>query len=42
MAPYSSIVSELDPEKKGIIYMRMSPYFEEFNYEEEEDIESEG
>ncbi|MCM3759353.1 FtsQ-type POTRA domain-containing protein [Alkalihalobacillus oceani] len=41
IAPYPSIVSDLDPEKKGILHMRMSPYFEEFVVEEEED-DSEG
>ncbi len=41
MAPYPSIVRELDRHREGILHMRMSPYFEEFNHEEEED-KSEG
>ncbi|WP_088105005.1 cell division protein FtsQ/DivIB [Halalkalibacter urbisdiaboli] len=42
MAPYPSIIQELDPKKKGIIHMRMSPYFEEFSNKEEEESEGEG
>ncbi|NEU29461.1 FtsQ-type POTRA domain-containing protein [bacterium LRH843] len=41
LAPYPSIVRELDPNKKGILHMRMSPYFEEFIIEEEENSEGE-
>ncbi len=40
ISPYPSIVKELGPGKQGIIHMRMSPYFEEYNTEEA--IESEG
>jgi cell division protein FtsQ len=40
IAPYSSIVSELDPTQKGIIHMRITPYFEAF--EEDELSEGEG
>ena len=39
---YPAIVKELDPEKRGIIHMKMNPYFEQFVNEEEETIESEG
>lgn len=42
IAPYPAIVSELDPNNKGIIHMKMNPYFELFNPEEEQEIESEG
>lgn len=42
LAPYPSIVQELDPEKKGVLHMRMSPYFEEFVDEEESENEGEG
>ncbi|MFC0558698.1 cell division protein FtsQ/DivIB [Halalkalibacter alkalisediminis] len=42
LAPYPSIVEELNESKKGILHMRMSPYFEEFETEEETDSESEG
>lgn len=42
IAPYSAIVSELDPNNKGIIHMKMNPYFELFDPEEEQEIESEG
>ncbi|WP_100404561.1 cell division protein FtsQ/DivIB [Bacillus solitudinis] len=42
MAPYAAIVREIEPEKEGIIHMRMSPYFEEFSHEEEEQSEGEG
>jgi cell division protein FtsQ len=42
LAPYSAIVSELDPNVKGIIHMKINPYFELFDPEEEQEIESEG
>lgn len=42
MAPYPSIVKELDQNKEGILHMRMSPYFEEFGLKEEEGSEGEG
>ncbi len=42
MAPYPSIVKELDPKQEGILHMRMSPYFEQFHVEEEETSEGEG
>ncbi|KHF40776.1 cell division protein FtsQ/DivIB [Halalkalibacter okhensis] len=42
VAPYPSIVKELDKEKQGILHLRMSPYFEEFITEEETDSEGEG
>ncbi|WP_368503993.1 cell division protein FtsQ/DivIB [Alkalihalophilus sp. As8PL] len=42
MRPYPSIVRELDPSRRGILHMKMSPYFEDFDLEEEEDIEVEG
>ncbi|MDT8859118.1 FtsQ-type POTRA domain-containing protein [Alkalihalobacillus sp. MEB130] len=42
LAPYPSIVRELDQEKQGILHLRMSPYFEEFNTEEETESEGEG
>ncbi|MFV8827059.1 cell division protein FtsQ/DivIB [Alkalihalobacterium sp. APHAB7] len=41
IAPYPSIVKEIDPNKTGIIHMRMTPYFEEFIGEEEEEGEGE-
>ncbi|GAF66168.1 cell division protein FtsQ/DivIB [Alkalihalobacillus trypoxylicola] len=44
MAPYPSIVHEIDHNKNGILHMRMSPYFEEFSTEEsieDEDLEGE-
>ncbi|MCE7794698.1 FtsQ-type POTRA domain-containing protein [Salipaludibacillus sp. CUR1] len=43
IAPYPSVVEQLDPEEEGIVHMRMNPYFERFNTEdEEEEIEIEG
>lgn len=42
IAPYSAIVGELDPNNKGIIHMKINPYFELFDPEEEQEIESEG
>lgn len=39
---YPAIVKELDPEVKGIIHMKMNPYFEQFDNEEEQEVESEG
>ncbi|MFC0473083.1 cell division protein FtsQ/DivIB [Halalkalibacter kiskunsagensis] len=42
LAPYPSIVKELDQNKKGILHMRMSPYFEELEVEEDTDLEGEG
>ncbi|WP_216830869.1 cell division protein FtsQ/DivIB [Alkalihalobacterium elongatum] len=41
IAPYPSIVKEIDSNKLGIIHMRMTPYFEEFIGEEEEEGEGE-
>ncbi|WP_209125815.1 cell division protein FtsQ/DivIB [Alkalihalobacillus sp. BA299] len=41
IAPYPSIVKEIDPSKTGVIHMRMTPYFEEFIVEEEEESEGE-
>ncbi|WP_078554840.1 cell division protein FtsQ/DivIB [Bacillus alkalicellulosilyticus] len=40
IAPYASIIKEINPDSKGIIHMRMTPYFE--NYETEEETASEG
>lgn len=40
--PYPTIVKELDPNVRGIIHMKMNPYFEQFGIEEEHEIESEG
>lgn len=42
MLAYPTIVNEIDPEKKGILHMKMSPYFEELTTEEDEGIEGEG
>ncbi|GAE33859.1 cell division protein FtsQ/DivIB [Halalkalibacter akibai] len=43
LSSYAAIVKELDTNKKGILHLRMSPYFEEFESEEEElKSESEG
>lgn len=42
IAAYPAIVDELDPNIKGIIHMKMNPYFEQFDNEEEQEIESEG
>ncbi|WP_026689994.1 cell division protein FtsQ/DivIB [Alteribacter aurantiacus] len=39
IAPYPTIVSQLDRDAKGIIHMRMSPYFE--SYTTDESIEGE-
>ncbi|OIJ17747.1 cell division protein FtsQ [Anaerobacillus alkalidiazotrophicus] len=36
---YPAIVRELDPNNKGVIHMRMNPYFEQFDIGEEEGIE---
>ncbi|WP_096199263.1 cell division protein FtsQ/DivIB [Bacillus sp. FJAT-45350] len=41
LAPYPSIVRELDPTVKGIVHMRMNPYFEQYEIEEDEEIEGE-
>jgi cell division protein FtsQ len=42
ISAYPAIVKELDPNIKGIIHMKMNPYFEQFDNEEEQKIESEG
>ncbi|MDG5788285.1 cell division protein FtsQ/DivIB [Evansella sp. AB-P1] len=42
IAPYTAIVEQLDPNEEGIVHMRMNPYFESFEVEEEEESESEG
>ncbi|MDQ0253814.1 cell division protein FtsQ [Evansella vedderi] len=42
IAPYPSVVEQLDPSVEGIVHMRMNPYFERFESEEEEAGESEG
>ncbi|MCT8139021.1 FtsQ-type POTRA domain-containing protein [Anaerobacillus sp. CMMVII] len=42
IASYPAIIKELDPNIKGIIHMKMNPYFEQFDNEEEQEIESEG
>ncbi|MBU8907107.1 cell division protein FtsQ/DivIB [Desertibacillus haloalkaliphilus] len=40
---YPSIVEEIDPEAEGIIHLRMTPYFEEFErVVDEEEVEIEG
>ncbi|MEY8751351.1 hypothetical protein [Alkalicoccobacillus gibsonii] len=36
MSPYPSVAKEVDRSKHGILHMKMSPYFEDLNYEEEE------
>ncbi|TSB46328.1 cell division protein FtsQ/DivIB [Alkalicoccobacillus porphyridii] len=41
MTPYPSIAKEVDPSKNGILHMKMSPYFEDLDYQEEEEEESE-
>lgn len=40
MQPYPAIAIQLDPEEEGILHMRMTPYFESSD-EEEEEIEVE-
>ncbi|UTR15184.1 FtsQ-type POTRA domain-containing protein [Salipaludibacillus sp. LMS25] len=41
IAPYPSVVEQLDPDVEGIVHMRMNPYFERFDVDEEgEDSES--
>lgn len=42
VSSYASIIKEIDPDKKGIIHMKMNPYFEQFDNEEGLEIESEG
>lgn len=42
ISSYPSIVEQLDPNVEGIVHMRMNPYFESFDNEEEESFESEG
>ncbi|WYP25059.1 FtsQ-type POTRA domain-containing protein [Alkalihalobacillus sp. FSL W8-0930] len=39
MSPYPSVAKEVDRTKHGILHMKMSPYFEDLNYEEEEELE---
>lgn len=41
MQVYPSIVSQLDPESKGIIHIGVGAYFESFDGENEEDLENE-
>ncbi len=41
IAPYPSIVQQIDREQEGILHMRMSPYFEQFDVEEEDVSEGE-
>ncbi|MBU9720439.1 MULTISPECIES: cell division protein FtsQ/DivIB [Bacillaceae] len=42
LAPYPSVVEQLEPGEEGIVHMRMNPYFESTKVEEEEEGESEG
>ncbi|PYZ93237.1 cell division protein FtsQ [Salipaludibacillus keqinensis] len=43
ISSYPSVVEQLDPDEAGIVHMRMNPYFESFEInEEEDDLESEG
>ncbi|WP_078595477.1 cell division protein FtsQ/DivIB [Evansella clarkii] len=42
IAPYPSVVEQLEPGSEGIVHMRMNPYFESFETGEEEEGESEG
>ncbi|ADU30847.1 cell division protein FtsQ/DivIB [Evansella cellulosilytica] len=42
ISPYPSVVEQLDPNVEGIVHMRVNPYFERFDMEEEEEVESEG
>lgn len=42
ISSYPAIVKQLDSNKRGIIHMKMNPYFELFDYEEASDSESEG
>ncbi|MDQ0206442.1 cell division protein FtsQ/DivIB [Alkalicoccobacillus murimartini] len=35
MSPYPSVAKEVDRSKQGILHMKMSPYFEDLNYQEE-------
>jgi len=43
ISSYPSVVEQLDPDVPGIVHMRMNPYFEQFDMEEEEEgFESEG
>ncbi|SDY75931.1 cell division protein FtsQ [Evansella caseinilytica] len=42
IAPYPSVVEQLDANVEGILHMRINPYFERFETEEEEEGESEG
>ncbi|MGJ9381321.1 cell division protein FtsQ/DivIB [Salipaludibacillus sp. CF4.18] len=41
ITPYPAVVDQLDPEIDGIVHMRMNPYFESFEVEEEEIDEEE-
>ncbi|KGA97011.1 cell division protein [Alkalihalobacillus alcalophilus ATCC 27647 = CGMCC 1.3604] len=42
MAPYPSIAQEIDRTLNGVLHMKMSPYFEQFDFEEDAEVESEG
>lgn len=42
ISPYPSVVEQLDVNVAGVVHMRMNPYFEPFEMEEEEESESEG
>ncbi|KMK77119.1 cell division protein FtsQ/DivIB [Alkalihalobacillus pseudalcaliphilus] len=42
MVPYPSIAQEIDREQNGVLHMKMSPYFEQFDLEEDVEIEGEG
>jgi cell division protein FtsQ len=37
IAPYPSVVEQLDPNVEGIVHMRMNPYFERFDVDEEDE-----
>ncbi len=41
MQKYPAIVSQLDPEKRGIIHLNVSAYFQEYESSSKEEIESE-
>lgn len=43
MSPYPSVAKEVDRSKNGILHMKMSPYFEDLDYNpEEEELDEEG
>ncbi|WP_059104698.1 cell division protein FtsQ/DivIB [Shouchella shacheensis] len=36
MEPYPAVALQIDPDRNGVLHMKMSPYFEDYDYEEQD------